>query len=65
LQAGDACGLPTQVHWCFAGQKLPSAPESLLFLLLPIEQLTPELQMLSCSVKTFAQTKETPVYQLL
>ena len=34
LLAGDTCGLPTQGHWCFAGQKLPSAPGSLLFPLL-------------------------------
>jgi len=34
LLAGDTCGLPTQGRWYFAKQKLPSAPESLLFQLL-------------------------------
>ena len=34
LPAGGTCGLPTQGYWCFAGQKLPSVPESLLFPLL-------------------------------
>jgi len=64
--AGDTCGLSTQGHWCFPRQKTAIGNrEFAVFTAVVLNSLPLELRMLSCSVQTFVQTKETPVYQLI
>ena len=56
LLAGDTCCLPTQGHWCFAGQKNRHRHQRVCcFRCCRMEQLTLELRMLSCLVQTLAQ----------